>query len=148
MLTREQVDAAFAWTIESRECFYKDSNGNLHTIPGKRALVRTDTNFGLGIATASYGIIQPSAQMSLLHAAVGDGAVEYINGGSFEGGKRLFIQAALKGGNFSVAGQEHGAYLMLGAHNDGTGSFWAGTSPRILMSRAKPLVAERCAIGR
>lgn len=129
MLTQEQVDAAFAWAIESRECYFKDSDGVEHTIPGKRTLVRTDRSFGLGIVTPSYGIVQPAAQMSLLHAAVGDGQVEYINGGVFENGKRMFLQAALKGGNFDVAGQEHGAYFMLGAHNDGTGAFWAAFTP-------------------
>lgn len=129
MLTREQVDAIFAWTIEAQEVLYRDSEGNLHSMPSRRVLNRADRNTPLGIASKGYGIIQPADQMNLLHAAVGAGEVEYINGGIFGGGQRLYLQAAIKGANFDVAGQEHGAYFMLGACNDGSGSAWFGFTP-------------------
>jgi len=129
MLTREQVDAIFAWTIEARPAMYRDANEQLQVVPGRNVLVREDTNFALGFASKGYGIIQPADQMNLLHAAVGNGEAEYINGGIFEGGKRLYIQLAIKGANFDVAGQEHGAYCLLGSANDTTGSAWIGFTP-------------------
>lgn len=129
MLTREQVDAIFAWHIEARQALYRDANDQLQEVPGRNVLVREDRNFALGVASKGYGIIQPLDQMNLLHAAVGDGEAEYINGGIFEGGKRLYLQVAIKGANFDVAGQEHAAYCLLGSANDTTGSAWFGFTP-------------------
>lgn len=129
MLTREQVDAIFAWHIEARQAMYRDAQGNLCEVPGRNVLVREDTNWPLGIASKGYGIIQPQDQMSLLHAAVGNGEAEYINGGIFEGGKRLYIQLAIRGADFDVAGQQHKAYCLLGSANDTTGAAWIGFTP-------------------
>lgn len=129
MLTREQVDAIFAWTIAPYDCTYRDAQGIERVVPGRVVLNREDTNQPLGIASRGYGIIQPRDQMNLLHAAVGDGEAEYINGGIFEGGKRLYLQVAIKGANFDVAGQEHAAYCLLGSANDTTGSAWFGFTP-------------------
>jgi phage/plasmid-like protein (TIGR03299 family) len=146
--TPEQVDSVFSWNIESLPCYARREDGQLLEVKGKRALVRADNGFGLGVVTKSYGIIQPQSMMSLLHAAAGDGIVEYINGGAFDGGKRIYLQVALKGANFDIAGQEHGAYFMLGAHNDGSGSFWAAFTPTRLFCMNQLRVAIKNIISR
>lgn len=128
-ITPEKVDQLFGWDIEARETFTLDRNGRMMTVPGKRTLVRVDRDHALGVVTKSYGVIQPREIMSFLHACVGEGTVEYINGASFDKGARIYLQARIIGADFDVAGQEHAAYLILGAHNDGTGSFWAGFTP-------------------
>lgn len=128
-ITPSDVDRLFGWDIEARPCFTSRADGSIIEIPGKRALVRTDREHTLGVVTKSYGVIQPRDIMSLFHAAVGDGQAKYVNGGSFSNGARVYLQVQIMGSNFDVAGQEHGAYLILGAHNDGTGSFWAGFTP-------------------
>jgi phage/plasmid-like protein (TIGR03299 family) len=127
--TPEDVDRLFGWSIEARKCFTRDQQGQEIEVPNKRALVRVDTEFPLGIASDRYGVIQPRDIMGLFHAAAGNGTVEYINGGYFDHGRKIYLQVALRGANFEVRGQEHGAYFMLGAHNDGTGSFWIAFTP-------------------
>ena len=144
MYTPEEVDKAFSWEIESRECLTRTASGELINVRDKRVLVRTDRELSLGVVSNRYGVVQPSAMMSLLHAAAGDGLIEYVNGGSFEGGKRIYLQVLLKGANFDIAGQEHAAYFLLGAHNDGTGSvFWAPTPTRLFCMNQLRIAIDR-----
>lgn len=151
-ITPDDVDRMFGWHIESRPTFTHDSNGAFIEVPGKRTLVRTDREHALGVVTQGYGIIQPAAMMSLLHAAAGDGTIEYINGGSFNHGARIYLQAKLHGESFTVAGQDHEAYIIIGAHNDGTGSQFACFTPirlfcmnqlRLAMNRAMSRLSIR-----
>jgi len=146
-LNRETFDRLFGFEIEAQEVFTRQGE-TYAPVKGKRALVRTDTGVALGVVSPSYGILQPRSAMALLDAAAGSGEVTYINGGSYDDGRRLYLQAQLTGASFDVAGQEHAPYLLLGSRNDGGGSYFIALTPTRLLCMNQLRVAIRNIIAR
>jgi len=118
----EQMARLFGFTIEAQPVYTAGGR----EIEGRRALVRTDTGTALGIASPRYGIVQPRTGLDIMRAC---GDVEIVNAGMIGDGRRMYVQAKLRGASFDVAGQEHAPYLFLGMHNDATGCYFVGLTP-------------------
>lgn len=119
---REQVARLFGFDIEAQPVYTQLGR----EIPGKRALVRTDTGDALGIASERYGIVQPKTGLAIMEAC---GDLDIVNAGMIGNGQRMYLQAKVRGASFDVAGQEHAPYLFLGMHNDATGCYFVGLTP-------------------
>lgn len=98
---------------------------NGREIPGKFALVRTDTGMPLSVVGSQFTALQQADALRPFDTLVGDGILAYNRAGSSRGGQRVWIQATMPRiesrpiGKAKV-GDTVGAYVML-SHDHGEG---------------------------
>ncbi len=115
MTAREMLTAAsMDWTVGMEPIFLADGT----ELPGKRALLRTDTRVFFDVASDHYMPIQNVENADTMDALTANGAtMETI--GSLDDGKRCWALARIPGNFDVVKGDEIKPYVLLAWGHDG-----------------------------
>lgn len=93
-------------------------------VPNRFAIVRDDTLAVLGYVTDRYEPVQNHEAFSFFDEVIGPGQAVYHTAGSLEGGKIVWILAALPEMNFSVGGVDAiESFILLATGHDGNFAF-------------------------
>jgi len=109
------------WEVIPRPLFQADEAGSGASVPGYKALTRSDRpGTTLAVVSESYGIVQNAEALALAAAAVGsDKAVAEV-AGSLDGGRRVFVVLNLKSAGFDVAGERVSPFVVCYTGHDGS----------------------------
>ena len=120
------------WDVVTTNLIAVGPNGQLLTVPGKKAHYRDDTNEVIGVTGTSYEVFQNSSLRAMVEPAIEEGLLEVENIGVIKNGSKVFIQAKLSS-NFQVVGEETKGMISLLNSHDGTSALAAGvTMERII----------------
>lgn len=98
-----------------------DDDGNGVSVPGYKALVRSDRpETVLSIVSEAYGIVQNEEALSLAAAAVGDGNACAEICGALDEGRRVFVVLNVEQAGFDVAGERIEPYILAYSSHDET----------------------------
>ncbi len=116
-------------------------------IPGRSAIVRTDTRAVLGICSSDYSPLQNREAFSFFDSAIGEG-VRYETAGVLGKGERIWLMARLPG-EFRVAGDDTFLpYLLLSNSHDGSETVRAKcTAVRVVCQNTLSAALPRHATG-
>jgi phage/plasmid-like protein (TIGR03299 family) len=91
------------------------------SIPGRKAVVRTDTNAVLGVVGSSYVPVQNRQAFGFLDAIAADGGIRYHTAGALRRGERIWLLGKLSG-QIRVKGSDDltEKYLLLSNSHDGS----------------------------
>lgn len=116
------------YTVEKRPMFIQPDI----EIPDFKAIVRTDTNYPLGIVSEGYQIVQNHEAFEFFDTIVDRGEAIYQTAGVLGKGERIFITAKLPS-DILVHGEQVENYLLLTSGHDGRTAIQAGfTSVRVV----------------
>lgn len=111
------------WEVIPRPLFQADDAGCGATVPGYKALTRSDRpNVTLSVVSEAYGIVQNGEALALAAAAVGSEAAVAEVGGALDEGRRVFVVLNLEAAGFDVAGERVEPYVVCYAGHDGSTS--------------------------
>lgn len=112
------------WTVAGEPVFTKVGNRYIE-VPGKKAIVRTDTGNPLSIMGGRYHLLQNDVIVEMADAMSKEG-VEFIGGGEFGGGRVVWAQGLLPR-SLHVVGDESPIepYLLVFTSHDGSRPFGA-----------------------
>ena len=120
------------WDVVTTNLIAVGPNGQLLTVPGKKAHYRDDTQEVIGVTGTSYEVFQNSSLRAMVEPAIEEGLLEVENMGVIKNGSKVFIQAKLSS-NFQVVGEETKGMISLLNSHDGTSALAAGvTMERII----------------
>jgi phage/plasmid-like protein (TIGR03299 family) len=104
VLTSKQVmvEAGLDWRVNEKKLFTEDKLA----IDSHKALVRADTNSVLGVVGDGYEVLQNSEAFAFVDSLVAQGRMKYAGAGTFNGGKRIFIQCDARGGDNGGMGMQ------------------------------------------
>jgi phage/plasmid-like protein (TIGR03299 family) len=114
--------ARLDWRVETQPIYL--ANGR--PVEGKRAIVRTDTGYALGVASGRYGTIQNSSLAELADAILGEGDWRPAQAAESNGGRTVWMQ--LRTPPRDVGGLDVRSNLILSTGHDGLGAFACGRS--------------------
>jgi phage/plasmid-like protein (TIGR03299 family) len=91
------------------------------SIPGRKAVVRTDTNAVLGVVGSSYVPVQNRQAFGFLDAIAADGGIRYHTAGALRRGEQIWLLGKLSG-QIRVKGSDDltEKYLLLSNSHDGS----------------------------
>jgi phage/plasmid-like protein (TIGR03299 family) len=118
MAVKEVLKAAgLNWKVEKKEIFTSDKV----KVPDRYAIVRSSDKKPLSISSAKYVPIQNEECMEFFHKFVKAGHMYIETAGSLDGGKRLWILARMKQGDFDVSKNDavHTYLLLCQSHVPG-----------------------------
>lgn len=111
------------WQVIPRPIFQANEDGIGASVPGMKALTRSDRpDVTLSVVTEGYGIVQNADALSLAAAAVGEGNASAEVCGSLDDGRRVFVVLNLAEAGFDVAGERIEPYIVCYAGHDGSTS--------------------------
>lgn len=117
--TAAEAMAAAGLDFEVRLAAIQTTDGT--PVPGKMAVLRTDTDRVLGVVSGGYSVIQNRQCFSFMDALVTEGAVRYETVGCLDGGARIWLLARLPA-HIRVKGSDDEVrkYLLLANSHDGS----------------------------
>lgn len=120
------------WTVDARECFFRNSKGEFQIVPDKRVTVRTDNDLPLGVVSDSYQVVQNVEMLEDIKALCGESGARVHTIGSLKGCRRVWV--LLKMNNESlIAGDQFNEFLAMMTSHDGSGGYViAPTAVRIV----------------
>jgi phage/plasmid-like protein (TIGR03299 family) len=131
------------WTVEARSPFIQDALGNFVAVEGKFANVRVEDNRTLGFVGKNYSICQNIEAFDFVNALAEDGEISFDRAGSYNGGRRVWIQARIND-NSSILGDAFEKFIIFMNSHDGTGSIRAIITPiRIACSNALGMALKK-----
>lgn len=135
--------AGLDWEVEKRPVFLE---GGV-PVPYQYATVRKDNGKPLGIVGENYRVFNNRTMASFLDRFGLGEAVQSVKAGSFDDGRRVYIQALL--GTFKIQGDDDNdgmeKYLTMTTTHDGTASFTPFLTPRRISCKNSLLFAIRMA---
>jgi phage/plasmid-like protein (TIGR03299 family) len=125
--------AGLNWHARSVEGFAEVAPGDYRIMPGQRFIIRSDTNGFLGAATEQYHPHQPADVLDWFSRYIAvDERFSLDVAGALDGGKRIWATATFNG-DLEVAGDRHGARLLMSTSFDGTqATINQGTMTRVV----------------
>lgn len=104
------------FTVEQRPLLWTDENGQAHSIPGRRALVRTDTNEWLSIMSTNYPVLQYGEAFDFMDGV----SPSFVAAGQLKGGRQGFM--VVEGPDMPVLGGDdpHKLFIVLRTSHDGS----------------------------
>ena len=129
------------WEVETRPVFQYGSSQYNPTyernviIPGKRAIVRTDTEEAFAVMGNGYLPVQNREAFSFFDSVIAQGEAIYDSAGSFFGGRKVWILAKLPGDIAISDADKIGKYILLSNSHDGSSALRMKFTPiRIVCS--------------
>ena len=93
--SREVIEASgLNWRVVEKPI---SIHGEHEIIDTHKAIVRADTNLRLGIVGHKYHPLQNSEIFAFADSLIGEGKLEYVGAGSFNEGRRIFVQCRATG---------------------------------------------------
>lgn len=118
------------WEAIPRPLFQACENGIGASVPGYKALVRSDRpDVTLSVVTEAYGIVQYREAFALAAAAVGDDNASAEVCGALDEGRRAFVVLNLEAAGFDVAGERVTPFIVCYAGHDGSTSVGCRFTP-------------------
>jgi phage/plasmid-like protein (TIGR03299 family) len=125
--TREALDAnGLAWTVTKRPLFARipnpgdEEHGIFKRADNLYGIVRDDNKATLGVASSRYQVVQTVEAFGPLDVLAAEGQVRILGTGDFEGGAKVWMQAAVPPVRIGGERVDYSVIAML-AH-DGKGS--------------------------
>jgi phage/plasmid-like protein (TIGR03299 family) len=115
------------WTVSKRPLFFTGNDGQPVQWTEKVAVVRDDTDRGLGVVSPNFEVVQNSTLLSLVKPLQEEGLLTLENVGHLQHGARVFAQLKLAQ-EFEVAGEPYGAFLTLLNGHTGNSSVAVGVT--------------------
>lgn len=115
------------WTVSKRPLFFAGNNGQPVQWNEKVAIVRDDTNRGLGTVSPDYEIVQNSTLLSLIKPLAEEGLLTIENIGHLQHGASVFVQAKIQK-EFEVIGESYNSYVTFLNGHVGNKSVAIGTT--------------------
>lgn len=111
------------WQVIPRPLFQASEHGIGASIPGYKALTRSDRpDVTLSVVSEGYGIVQNADALSLAAAAVGEGNACAEVCGALDEGRRVFVVLNVDKGTMGIAGEAIEQYVVCYAGHDGSTS--------------------------
>lgn len=134
--TQEALEmAGLNWSVEPRTLFCYDPNGDQLEVVGHKAIARVEDDKVLGVVSDKYTEIQNKDAFDFTEELLDEG-VEYVRGGSFHGGRSVWLMARMPE-NKIILGDPVEQYLVFTNAHDGSGAVRIMIAPkRIVCSNA------------
>jgi len=111
------------WQVVPRPVFQASEHGTGASVPGWKALTRSDRpDVTLSVVSEAYGIVQNAEALALASAIVGEGSASAEVCGALDDGRRVFLVLNMREAGFAVAGEEIKPYVVCYAGHDGSTS--------------------------
>jgi phage/plasmid-like protein (TIGR03299 family) len=113
------IKAEMNWTVDPKDIYISDDNGDKIIVPDYKAFVRSKDNKTLAVASPRYTPVQNEEAFSFMDSLVEEGLMKYHTAGVLRGGKNIFMLA--KVGDVEVLpGDQIDKYLLLYNSHDGS----------------------------
>lgn len=121
--------AGLDWTVSKQPVHFIGNDNEQHTVEGKFAIVRDDTNTALGVLGRQFTPVQNVEAFDLCDAIVDESGANYVAAGTMNGGRQVFLSMALP--KFILIGGSDAVDLRLMAFNahDGSSAFKLAVTP-------------------
>jgi phage/plasmid-like protein (TIGR03299 family) len=142
-------EAGLDWTLAPAPVLYLDAQQKLQQYPGKKILVRSDTQEPLSMMGDDYNIVQPAEVLSFYADLVRGEGLALETAGSLRGGRKYWALAKLKRSALIMAEDGLEGYLLLATSCDGslatTGMF---TATRVVCANTLGFAVQEGESGR
>lgn len=115
------------WTVSKRPLFFTGTDGQPVQWTEKVAVVRDDSDRGLGTVSPDYEIVQNETLLGLIKPLQEEGLIKIENVGYLQHGATVFVQAKIEG-DFQVVGEDYKSYITFLNGHVGNKSVAIGTS--------------------
>jgi len=116
--------AGLNWTIHEEPMFR--ANGN--KVRESKVIIRDDTDDEIATVGKDYKMTQNADSLSIMADLLGDG-VTFAGGGSFRGGRSVWLQAHVSEG-YKILDDDMDDYIVIKDTHDGSGSLSICMTPR------------------
>lgn len=113
--------AGLDWTADRHNVFYQNADGNYVECPEHRAIVASDDGEVLSVMSKAYEPVQPADMVDFFRKYIlADSAFEMECAGVLVNRRPWMLAAYKRDDAFTVAGEEHGAYVLMSTSFNGT----------------------------
>ena len=117
-LEQWKTAAGLGWKAEKRQASFTDASGETHPVPGRFALVRSDTNHPFEVVSAQYQPVQPDTIMDFFGAVIRNNGFRMETLGALFNGEKIFALARAGEMQEVVNGDPVAPYLLLATSFD------------------------------
>ena len=136
-------EAGFAWQALSAPVQFTDSEGNLHRMPSKQVIYRSDSGAPLSVMGDGYNIVQPRECLEFFRSLVESQGFQLETAGVLFGGRKLWALAKNGHSGEVVAGDVVDQYLLMSTSLDGTSPTTAAfTAVRVVCANTLRMAAD------